>query len=74
MPATIRTNPQSKAPQFGAMISFAEHSFRREELNERGTKPVIPDRCNRKQPLGSNKLHLKRLREVEGLQAHRHPL
>jgi len=22
----------------------------REELDERGTKPVIPNRCNRKQP------------------------
>jgi hypothetical protein len=24
----------------------------REELDERGTKPVIPNRCNRKQPFG----------------------
>ena len=27
----------------------------REELGERGTKPVIPNRCNRKQPFTFNK-------------------
>ena len=27
----------------------------REELDERGTKPVIPNRCNRKQPFSFNK-------------------
>ena len=27
----------------------------REELNERGTKPVIPNRCNRKQPFSFSK-------------------
>ena len=27
----------------------------REALNERGTKPVIPNRCNRKQPFSFNK-------------------
>ena len=27
----------------------------REDLHERGTKPVIPNRCNRKQPFGFNK-------------------
>ncbi|MGB8183119.1 MAG: transposase, partial [Stellaceae bacterium] len=26
-----------------------------EELDERGTKPVIPNRCNRKQPFSFNK-------------------
>ena len=25
----------------------------REDLHERGTKPVIPNRCNRKQPFGA---------------------
>src|SRR2546423_12614335 len=29
----------------------------REELDERGTKPVIPNRCNRKQPFSFNKRH-----------------
>ena len=33
----------------------------REELDERGTKPVIPNRCNRKQPFTFNK-RLCRLR------------
>jgi transposase len=28
----------------------------REALDERGTKPVIPNRCNRKQPFRFNKL------------------
>ncbi len=27
----------------------------REELDERGTKPVIPNRCNRKQPFSFSK-------------------
>jgi IS5 family transposase len=27
----------------------------REELNRRGTKPVIPNRCNRKQPFSFSK-------------------
>ena len=27
----------------------------REELDEHGTKPVIPNRCNRRQPFTSNK-------------------
>ena len=27
----------------------------REQLDERGTKPVIPNRCNRKQPFTFNK-------------------
>ncbi len=29
----------------------------REELHERGTKPVIPNRCNRKQPFGLEYQH-----------------
>ena len=33
----------------------------RENLRERGTKPVIPNRCNRKQPFGFSK-HLYKLR------------
>jgi len=33
----------------------------REELDERGTKPVIPNRCNRKQPFTFNK-HMYKLR------------
>ena len=47
----------------------------REELDERGTKPVIPNRCNRKQPFSFSK-RLYRLRwrienqPVEGLQTH----
>ena len=53
----------------------------REELDERGTKPVIPNRCNRKQPFSFSK-RLYRLRwriekcvqPVEGLQTHRNPL
>jgi IS5 family transposase len=27
----------------------------REDLHERGTKPIIPNRCNRKQPFSFNK-------------------
>jgi len=32
----------------------------REELDEHGTKPVIPNRCNRKQPFTFNKRLYKR--------------
>ena len=53
----------------------------RQELDERGTKPVIPNRCNRKQPFSlSKRLYKLRWRienafnRVEGLQAHRNPL
>ena len=53
----------------------------RETLGERGTKPVIPNRCNRKQPFSFNKrlyklrlAHRECLQQVEGLQAHRHTI
>ena len=53
----------------------------REELDERGTKPVIPNRSNRKQPFSfSKRLYKLRWRiescvqQAEGLQAHRNPL
>ena len=37
----------------------------RGELNERGTKPVIPNRSNRKQPLSFNKRLYKERRRIE---------
>jgi transposase len=41
----------------------------REDLHERGTKPVIPNRCNRKQPFSfSKRLYKLRWQQVEGLQ------
>ena len=51
----------------------------REDLHERGTKPVIPNRCNRKQPFSfSKRLYKLRWRierqQVEGFQAYRDPL
>ena len=53
----------------------------RQELDERGTKPVIPNRRNRKQPFSFSKrlykLRLadrKRVQQTQGFQAHRHPL
>lgn len=36
-----------------------------EQLNERGTKPVIPNRCNRKQPFTFNKRLYKRRWRIE---------
>jgi IS5 family transposase len=53
-----------------------------EQLRGCGTKPVIPNRCNRKQPFSfSKRLYKLRWRiesacvqQVEGLQAHRYPL
>src|SRR5436190_24172905 len=53
----------------------------REELEQRGTKPVIPNHPNRKHPLSFNK-RLYKLRwriesafkQVERLQAHRHTI
>ena len=53
----------------------------RDELQERGTKPVIPNRSNRKQPFRfSKRLYKLRWRiesciqQAEGLQTHRNPL
>ena len=52
----------------------------REELDERGTKPVIPNRSNRKQPYSfSKRLYKLRWRiecvqQAEGLPPHRNPL
>jgi len=53
----------------------------REDLHERGTKPVIPNRCNRKQPFSFSKRLYKlrwrierRIQQVEGFQAYRDPL
>jgi IS5 family transposase len=53
----------------------------REDLHERGTKPVIPNRCNREQPFNFSKRIYKlrrriesRVQQVEGLQAHRNPV
>jgi IS5 family transposase len=48
----------------------------RQELDERGTKPVIPNRCNRKQPFSKASLqaalaHRECFQQIEGLQAHR---
>jgi len=47
-------------------------------LNDRGTKPVIPNRSNRKQPFSFNRRlykettpHRERLRPIERLQAYR---
>jgi transposase len=37
----------------------------REELDERGTKPVIPNRSNRKQPFGFSKRLYKLLSRIE---------
>ncbi len=48
----------------------------REELAERGTKPVIPNRCNRIQPFSFNRgfyklhWHIEAALQAEGLQAH----
>src|SRR5262245_41567263 len=49
----------------------------RQDLHERGTKPVIPNRCNRKLQqayLQAALAHRERVQEIEGLQAHRNPL
>jgi transposase len=53
----------------------------RDELDERGTKPVIPNRCNRIKPFSfSKRLYKLRSRigeciqQVEGFQANRYPL
>ena len=53
----------------------------RDELDERGTRPVIPNRSNRKATvqlqqaaLQASLAHRECLQQVEGLQAHRHPI
>jgi len=53
----------------------------RDELHERGTKPVIPNRSNRKQPFRFSKAPLQAslahrgcIQQAQGLQAHRNAL
>src|SRR5215469_5877620 len=51
----------------------------REDLHERGTKPVIPNRCNRKQPFSFSKRIYKLRWRIESAfnrlkEAHRNPL
>jgi transposase len=53
----------------------------RKELDEHGTKSVIPNRSNRKQPFSFSKrpvqtalAHRGRFQQVEGFQAHRNTL
>ena len=53
----------------------------REELDERGTKPVIPNRSNQKATVQLQKTslqtalaHRERVQQIEGLQTHRNPL
>jgi transposase len=48
--------PGRRAP--GSQSEAVESATRpelREDLHERGTKPVIPNRCNRKQPFSFSK-------------------
>jgi IS5 family transposase len=42
----------------------------RDDLHERGTKPVIPNRCNRKQPFSFSRRIYKLRWRIAGLQAH----
>jgi IS5 family transposase len=41
-----------------------------DHLHERGTKPVIPNRCNRKQPFSFSRRIYKLRWRIAGLQAH----
>jgi transposase len=53
----------------------------REELDAQGTKPVIPNRSNGKQPFSlqqasvqTSVAHRERVQQAQGFQANRHPL
>ena len=61
MPDRGAPDPQSKAGETDAWRQGIRQRRLREELDERGTKPVIPNRCNRKQPFSFSK-RLYRLR------------
>ena len=48
-------DPKSEAIEVHARRRGYDSAELREQLDERGTKPVIPNRCNRKQPFTFNK-------------------
>jgi transposase len=80
-PVAERLFRRVKSPQCLLGDRAYDSTELREELGERGTKPVIPNRSNRKQPFSFNKRLYKlrrarreRLQQVEGLQANRNPL
>src|SRR6478752_1871692 len=52
----VATDPQSEATETNARRRQGYDSAElREDLDEHGTKPVIPNRCNRKQPFSFSK-------------------
>jgi hypothetical protein len=53
LPACRALDPKSEAIEVPARRY--DSAELREQLDERGTKPVIPNRCNRKQPFSFNK-------------------
>ena len=54
MPARRALDPKSEAIEVLGDAAYDSAELR-EQLDERGTKPVIPNRCNRKQPFTFNK-------------------
>ena len=61
------------------MLGYADYDGDelREKLDERETKPVIPNRSNRIRPFSfiqASLAHRERLQQTEGLQTHRNPL
>ena len=54
MPARRALDPKSEAIEDARRRGYDSAELR-EQLDERGTKPVIPNRCNRKQPFTFNK-------------------
>ncbi len=55
MPARRALDPKSEAIEAHARRRCYDSGELREQLDERGTKPVIPNRCNRKLPFTFNK-------------------
>ena len=55
MPARRALDPKSEAIEGMLGDAAYDSAELREQLDERGTKPVIPNRCNRKQPFTFNK-------------------
>ena len=80
-PVAKRLIRRVKAPKYMLGDMAYDGNDLREELDERGTKSVIPNRSNRKRPFSfSRRLYKLRwqiescLQQIEGLQAYRNPV
>src|SRR5262249_17960787 len=64
-PVAERLMRRVKPPKWMLGDKAYDSAVLRQELDERGTKPIIPNRCNRKQPFSFSKRLYKLRRRIE---------